>query len=78
MKTCNYSSFSANSLEGRYDAALLDRLGSELTRAYRDTLQAPLPTSLQHLVGRLQAQFERRDERRAQGEARFLERDAGR
>jgi hypothetical protein len=62
MKTCNYSSFAPSSLDGRYDAVLLDRLGSELTRAYRDTLQTPLPARLQHLVDRLQVQFDRRDE----------------
>ena len=62
MKTCNFSSFAPSSLDGRYDAVLLDRLGSELTRAYRDTLQTPLPARLQHLVDRLQVQFDRRDE----------------
>jgi hypothetical protein len=53
MKTCNYSSFSGASFEDRYDAALLDRLGSELAHAYDDTLHATLPASLQELVRRL-------------------------
>lgn len=61
MKTCSYSSFSAGSIEGRYDASLLDRLGSELALVYHDTLAASLPPSLKELVQRLEAQSQRRD-----------------
>lgn len=41
------------SLEARCDAVLLGRLGNELARLYRDTLQAPLPPRLQALIDRL-------------------------
>jgi hypothetical protein len=61
MKTCNYSSLSAYSLEGRPDAVLLNRLGSELARVYRDTLEASLPPGLQELAQRLEVQSGRRD-----------------
>jgi hypothetical protein len=59
MKTCNYSSLSSCSLEGRYDAALLERLGSELAHVYHESLQASLPPALQELVNRLEVQTQR-------------------
>ena len=60
MGTGGNNPFSSHaSFQTRCETMLLGRLGHELAQVYRDTLQAPLPSALKTLVGRLEAALER-------------------
>ncbi len=59
MGTGGKNPFSSHAaFETRCETMLLGRLGHELAQVYRDTLQAPLPSALKTLVGRLEAALE--------------------